>query len=263
MADLFTSVVILEWWLHVMKIRIMMTWTTVGVMLVLPLVIQGCEVTTLGSHLEEPLKKNGDSWTVNVDMNPNHDDDWQLGLLLTVSDEVRATTVINLTLNHISNPVLRLHGHFGEGEISGDGILPMPKKQSFPLAVTVRRYDLELQVDHVKKVETHRVGNFDGITTSTLELKNIVAAENFNVSHGCVEVNNSTATTLKYSAQPKDKLPFVFPASASECFSEVTHLQHTGSVRGAVGKSGHRKEWGNDDLDDCCDGDRAADGDTR
>ncbi|XP_063600617.1 uncharacterized protein LOC134776791 [Penaeus indicus] len=137
-------------------------------------------------------------------VNPNHNDGWQLGLLLTVSEEAQATTIINLTLNHISNLFVRLHGHFGEGEIAEDGLFPMPKKQSFPLAVTVRRYNLELQMGHAEKAAAHRLGNIDGITTSTLELKNIVAAENFNVSRGCAEVNNSrTSKILKYAVQPR------------------------------------------------------------
>lgn len=153
---------------------------------------KGCEAATLGSHFEEHLKENGDSWTVNVRVKPNHDDDWQLNLILTVMEDTQATPVMNLTLNHTSyHRIIRVHGHFGEGEITGDGFLSMRENQSFTLAVTVRRYDLELQMDQLKKTEAHGLKNFDDIRTSTLELTNIVAAENFSVSCDCVVVNNS------------------------------------------------------------------------
>ncbi|XP_047475460.1 uncharacterized protein LOC125029547 [Penaeus chinensis] len=181
-----------------------MNWTTVVMAIVVPMVIRGCEVTTLGSDFQETLKKNGDLWTVSVGVKPNHDDYWQLSLFVTVIEDIRPTPVMNVTLNATSNAVIRLHGHFGNEEITGDGFLVMLKNQSITLAVTVSRYDLELQVGHEKKAATHGLGNFNGITTSTLELKNIVAAENFNVSHGCIEVNNSrTSKILKYAVQPR------------------------------------------------------------
>ncbi|XP_037775470.1 uncharacterized protein LOC119572425 [Penaeus monodon] len=194
-----------------------MTWMTVVMMIVLPLVIRGCEAATLGSHFEEPLKENGDSWTANVRVKPNHDDDWQLNLILTVMEATQATPVMNLTLNHTSYyRIIRLHGHFGVGEITEDGFLSMRENQSFTLAVTVRRYDLDLQMDQVKKTEAHGLKNFDDIRTSVLELTNIVAAENFSVSCDCVEVNNSTSTTPKYSVHttlPENRTNVIAAAS--------------------------------------------------
>nr|XP_027213793.1 uncharacterized protein LOC113806835 [Penaeus vannamei] len=198
-----------------MGMGVMVTWTTVVMMLVLPLEIRGCEVATLGDHLEEPLQKNGDSWTVSVGVKPNHDDEWQLNLLLTVREKPRETPVINVTLTHISLAIIRLSGHIGDEEITGDGFLSVPKKHPFILAVTANRYDLEIRIDKVEKTATHGLKNFHEIKSSTLSLRNTVAAENFNVSHGCVGFSNpkileyavrprftEAAIALKYSAHP-------------------------------------------------------------
>lgn len=149
---------------------------------------KGCEVTTLGTLLEEPLQKNGDSWTVSVGVKPNHEHDWQLGLLLTVKNDLRATPVMNVTLNHESDfRVIRLHGHIGREEITGDDLPSMPRDLSFRIHVTVSRYELELQMGSVEKAATHALEKFAEITTSTLAIRNAEAAEGFSVSHGCVE----------------------------------------------------------------------------
>lgn len=182
-----------------------MTWTTVVMTLVLPMVIRGCEVTTLGTLLEEPLQKNGDSWTVSVGVKPNHEQDWQLGLLLTVKNDLRATPVMNVTLNHESNyRVIRLDGHIGREEITGDDLPSMPRDLSFRIHVTVSRYELELKMGSVEKAGTHALEKFAEITTSTLSIRNAEAAEGFSVSHGCVEDNGRSTTEMrKYAVQPR------------------------------------------------------------
>ncbi|ROT85181.1 hypothetical protein C7M84_020698 [Penaeus vannamei] len=165
----------------------------------------GCEVTTLGTLLEEPLQKNGDSWTVSVGVKPNHEQDWQLGLLLTVKDDLRATPVMNVTLNHESDfRVIRLHGHIGREEITGDDLPSMPRDLSFRIHVTVSRYELELQMGNVEKAATHGLEKFAEITTSTLAIRNAEAAEGFSVSHGCVEDSGRSTTEMqKYAVQPR------------------------------------------------------------
>ncbi|XP_069985572.1 uncharacterized protein [Penaeus vannamei] len=193
-----------------------MTWTTVVMTLVLPMVIRGCEVTTLGTIHEEPLQKNGDSWTVSVGVKPNHEQDWQLGLLLTVKNDLRATPVMNVTLNHESDSrVIRLHGHIGREEITGDDLLSMPRDLSFRIHATVRKYDLELELDNVKKIALNELNNFHEMRTSTLALRNTDAAESFSVSHGCVEGNTRPATTVKNPAPPSPGNKTLVIAAAS------------------------------------------------
>ncbi|ROT75554.1 hypothetical protein C7M84_005910 [Penaeus vannamei] len=195
-----------------------MTWTTVVMTLVLPMVIRGCEVTTLGTLLEEPLQKNGDSWTVSVGVKPNHEHDWQLGLLLTVKEEARTTFVMNVILNHESDfRVIRLHGHIGREEITGDDLPSMPRDLSFRIHVTVSRYELELELDNVKKIAPHGLKNLHEMRTSTLALRNTDAAEGFSVSHGCVEVNTrKTDKVLEYPVQSRfteNRTPVIAAAS--------------------------------------------------
>ncbi|ROT85180.1 hypothetical protein C7M84_020697 [Penaeus vannamei] len=163
----------------------------------------GCEVTTLGTLLEEPLQKNGDSWTVSVGVKPNHEHDWQLGLLLTVKNDLRATPVMNVTLNHESDSrVIRLHGHIGREEITGDDFFAEGPVLQNPC--TVSRYELELQMGSVEKAATHVLEKFAEITTSTLAIRNAEAAEGFSVSHGCVEDSGRSTTEMqKYAVQPR------------------------------------------------------------
>ncbi|XP_042878054.1 uncharacterized protein LOC122257067 [Penaeus japonicus] len=179
-----------------------MTWMTVALTLVLPLVIRGCEVATIGDYIDVPLQKNGDSWTASVGVNPTHSDAWQLNLDLSVNSKHRTTYVMKLTLSHISDGLIRLKGPFGNEDFTGDDTLLVLKNQFLNLTVTVSQHELKLETETKDETAIHGLESFHDIETSTLGLRNIEATENFKLSFGCVEVNARTASTSKYTFHP-------------------------------------------------------------
>ncbi|XP_042878055.1 uncharacterized protein LOC122257068 [Penaeus japonicus] len=179
-----------------------MTWMTVALTLVLPLLIRGCEVARIGDYIDVPLQKNGDSWTATVGVKPNHNDAWQLNLDLSVNSKHRTTYVMKLTLIHISDGLIRLKGPIGNEDFTGDDSLLVLKNQFLNLTVTVSQHELKLETETKDETAIHGLESLSDIETSTLGLRNIKATENFNLSFSCVEVNARTGSTSEYTFHP-------------------------------------------------------------